>query len=85
MFYFLLHQLGLIPIGEFFFLEFPKFGNNWIYVSRYAGVVTIREILQQRKNQKVTFHMFGKKYQENLEDKFFARKKHGIYGKKALR
>ena len=41
----------LVFIGELFFPEFPKFGNNWRLVSRYGGVLSlyIREILQKKE------------------------------------
>ena len=61
----------LILIGESFFPKFPKFGNNWRYVSTYIRrrFVTIREILQKKKktSSSLPFQYLEKK-QENMED-----------------
>ena len=34
-------SLRLVLVGELFFRNFPKFGNNWRYVSRYGGVPSL--------------------------------------------
>ena len=53
-----------------FFPKFPKFGNNWTYVSIYGGVLSLFVKFSKSKNIKfVTIPIFGKKKnQENTED-----------------
>ena len=54
--------LRLILIGERFFPNFPKCGNNWRYVSIYGGVLSLFVKFSRSKNIKfVTIPIFGKK------------------------
>ena len=61
--------LRFILLGERFFHNFPKFGNNWRYVSTYGGVLSLFVKFSRTKNIKfVNIPIFGKKNQENMED-----------------
>ena len=50
--------LRLILIGEFFFPEFPRFDNNWRYVSKYGGVLSLFvKFSRSKKIRKVKYIM----------------------------
>ena len=75
-----------VRIKKASFSKFPKFGNNWRYISIYGGVLSLLVKFSRSKNIKfVNFPIFEKKKQKNMEDWKVARKNCRQFGKKALR